>query len=123
MNNELQTKRFVIHKHIRCGDIHWDLMLETGGVLQTYRLAMPPEEILKQSCRAEKISDHDLRFLTYQGSVNNGEGQVEITEQGTYRQAGWSEDRLELSLDGNKLKGSLTLTHTAGNNWELAKGL
>ena len=70
----MQTKQFVIHRHSCGDDVHWDFMLESSGTLQTYRLDKSPAEILHSQARAVKIFDHPLRFLTYEGLVNNGQG-------------------------------------------------
>lgn len=99
--------------------MHWDLMLEVCGVLQTYRLEMPPEKLPHQANTATKIFDHPLKFLTYEGSVNAGKGSVEIVEAGTYR-LNECEDRQELQLNGKILKGKFTLTHIEGDRWEFS---
>jgi hypothetical protein len=76
-------KRFVIHKHTHGKDIHWDLMIEQENCLKTWRLEVPPEKLATSKTRATPIFDHDKKFLTYQGSVNNGKGTVEIVDEGT----------------------------------------
>ena len=79
----MQTKtRFVIHKHTRGEDIHWDLMIESGDVLKTWRLDNPPEKLASGKTKATPIQDHDKKFLTYQGPVNNGTGTAEIVDEG-----------------------------------------
>ncbi len=65
-----EDKRFVIQKHTRGKNVHWDFMLQLGESLQTYRLDKTPEEVLNQTAGAVKIFDHPLKFLTYQGQVN-----------------------------------------------------
>jgi len=77
----VETK-FVIHKHTREGQVHWDLMIEWGDKLKTWRLDNPPEKLSSQKTKATPIFDHDKKFLTYQGSVNNGKGTVEIIDEG-----------------------------------------
>jgi len=116
-----KDKRFVIQEHTRSKDIHWDLMLETGNILQTYRLDRAPEEILCQSANAIKIFDHLLKFLTYEGPVNKGRGSVRIIEAGTYEITHQERKRIELSLSGKILKGNFTLTHIKDDNWRFAK--
>jgi bifunctional non-homologous end joining protein LigD len=104
-------RRFVIQRHEREGEqVHWDLMLESGGCLQTYRVGIPPEEWGSRPVEAVKIFDHPLKFLTYEGSVNKGKGQVRIAEAGTYRILTQSENLLTLDLTGGILKGEFTLT-------------
>jgi len=106
--------------------IHWDLMLETGGVLQTYRLDMPPERAssnLPQLCTATRIHDHPIRFLTYQGSVNNGLGSVRIVDSGTYRLIDHSADYLLLDFHGDILSGKFRLAHVENDQWKLHRRL
>ena len=114
------TKQFVIQKHSRTDHIHWDIMLETENVLQTFRLELPPEKITNQSCIAVKIFDHPLKFLTYQGSVNQGAGTVEIADKGTYQTLNKTKNRWQLLFDGQILKGEFALTLLEGDNWQLS---
>jgi len=120
-----KDKRFVIQKHTRGKDIHWDLMLELGGVLQTYRLDKPPSKVLRHTVNATKIFDHPLKFLTYQGPVNKGKGTVRMTEAGTYQILHQSAghltvelNRIELRLNGKVLQGKFILTHIEGDKWQ-----
>jgi hypothetical protein len=103
--------KFVIQKHTRGGDVHWDLMLEAGETLETYRLSLPPEKLKQEKCSAEKIFEHPLRFLTYEGPVNKGEGNVEIAESGTYKLLQQRQDRIEIELNGEILRGRFELKH------------
>ena len=59
--------RFVILEHDH-PVLHWDLMLEAGDVLQTWRLANPPTP----GCAidATALPDHRLTYLDYEGPVS-----------------------------------------------------
>ena len=114
-------RAFVIQKHSKAGHIHWDLMLEAGPVLETYRLELPPEKLLQQATTAIKIFDHSLKFLTYEGSVNKGKASVEIAETGTYQLLTESKERQEMQLDGKILKGKFVLTHIEDDRWEFGR--
>jgi hypothetical protein len=113
-----EYKRFVIQKHTKGKNTHWDLMLERGSILQTYRLDKAPNEALHLAVNAIKIFDHPLKFLTYQGPVNKGRGDVRITESGTYKIVHQAHNQIELDLSGKILKGKFTLTHIEGDNWQ-----
>jgi hypothetical protein len=115
-----QNKKFVIQQHSSGSDVHWDFMLETADILQTYRLDKPPQ-LIQSPAVAVKIFDHPLKFLTYQGPVNNGRGNVRITESGTYEMVHQAHNRIELNLSGKILKGKFTLTHIEGDNWQFGK--
>lgn len=111
--------KFVIQKHTKAGDVHWDLMLQAGSVLQTWRLNSPPQELQNQITTSIKIFDHPLKFLTYEGSVNNGLGQVEIVDSGTYHLIKNTETKMDFKIHGEILSGNFILELTAENNWRL----
>jgi bifunctional non-homologous end joining protein LigD len=116
-----KTQKFVIQKHTKKGLVHWDLMFEVGHVLQTYRLDLPPEKLISQANTAIKIFDHPLKFLTYQGSVNNGLGTVEIADAGIYTPLTANSKQQELLLEGKILKGKFRLTLIEKDKWEFKK--
>jgi hypothetical protein len=78
------ARQFVISEHTTKSGVHWDLMLEMDDGLWTWRLNVPPAEIKNKPIPAERIHDHPLRFLTYEGPVQNDTGNVKIVEKGTY---------------------------------------
>ncbi|MHC4594238.1 MAG: DNA polymerase ligase N-terminal domain-containing protein [Planctomycetota bacterium] len=116
-----EDKRFVIQKHTQGKNVHWDFMLQSGEVLQTYRLDKAPEEVLRQTANAVKIFNHPLKFLTYQGAVNKGRGNVRLTEAGTYQIIHQKHNRIELSLNGQILKGKFTLIHIKNDDWQFTR--
>ena len=117
----MKDKRFVIQEHQTTKGVHWDLMLESGEVLSTFRLEQGPAQVLVQPTRAEKIFDHPLRFLTYEGRVQQGTGRVHVVERGTYRTVESQDDRLVLDLSGTILKGPYTLARTGQTEWRLSR--
>ena len=48
------NRAFVIQKHTEAQEVHWDLMFEAGTVLETYRLPLPPEKLLRQTTTVVK---------------------------------------------------------------------
>ena len=118
---KLEDKKFVIQQHSKGPDMHWDLMLESDGVLQTYRLDKSPQQLAQNPAGAVKIFDHPMRFLTYEGHVNKGRGSVRIADSGTYKILHQAQDRIALNLNGKILKGKFTLLHFKGDNWQFGK--
>jgi bifunctional non-homologous end joining protein LigD len=112
------ANRFVIQEHTTPEGVHWDLMIEKGGVLATFRLSQSPEHARDHAIEAVRIFDHPLRFLTYEGPVQKGTGKVRIVEAGTCRLLDESEDRIALDLQGTLLQGSFTLMRLGGATWE-----
>ena len=113
-------KAFVIQKHShRDNPVHWDLMLECEDTLETYRLEVRPDELISWPCSAVKIADHPLKFLTYEGPVNKGLGNVEIAEKGKYQILQDEEDKKQIEFDGSVLKGVFTLQHIELDKWQI----
>jgi len=107
---------FVIHKHTLGKDTHWDLMIEDGDKLKTWRLENPPEKLAGDfdklspgKTKATPIFDHDKKFLTYQGPVNNGKGNVEIVDEGTCTIESATENQMNINFEGKILIGKFIL--------------
>jgi hypothetical protein len=109
--------KFVIQKHTKGEEVHWDLMLEAGEALETYRLSLPPDKLKQEKCPAEKIFEHALKFLTYEGPVNKGKGKVEITERGTYKQLQQKPNYIEMEMAGEILQGRFVLSCFGEDEW------
>jgi hypothetical protein len=107
-----QTKQFVIQEHTTPDGVHWDLMLEMDDCLWTWRLNTPPAEIKDEPIPAERIADHDMRFLTYEGPVQNNTGHVKIVDKGTYTIHKKNDIKLTFELHGKILIGAYLLSQT-----------
>ena len=104
-----REKRFVVHEHSTADGTHWDLMLETENILQTFRLDTLPQQIFQTPVNAEKIHDHPLKFLTYQGHVQNGKANVRIVDSGTYAIPHQTNNKIEIHFNGEILNGRFAL--------------
>jgi DNA polymerase Ligase (LigD) len=103
--------RFVILEH-DWPQRHWDLMLEAGPVLRTWRLAAPPEAGVDVA--AQPIGDHRLHYLDYEGPVSGNRGFVVRWDGGTFEwQKGDSED-VAVRLTGARCRGMLTILTVRG---------
>ena len=114
-------EKFVIQRHSSDADVHWDFMLQKGGCLQTWRIDLPPEQIKGQAVKAERIFDHPLKFLTYEGPVKNNTGQVRIADLGNYDILDKNEKETLLQIDGQVLKGRFTFNHIEKDMWQLQR--
>jgi hypothetical protein len=109
--------RFVILEHDH-PFLHWDLMLEGEGVLFTWRLDALPEA--GKTVAAERIGDHRVRYLDYEGPVSGGRGSVRRVEWGSFS---WVSDAEVLTnfchvqLSGNRIGGSLRLERHDDAQW------
>ncbi len=115
-----KKKRFVVQEHTTADGVHWDLMLEINNALKTYRLDKPPGKITNEPANAEQIFDHPLKFLTYEGLVNQGKGNVRLIESGTYTVNIRNPKRIVLEFNGSVLIGDFILTEIDGSMWELS---
>ena len=109
--------RFVILEH-DYPSLHWDLMLEAGSVLRTWRLAMPPS--VGASVPAEASGDHRLLYLDYQGPVSGGRGSVSRWDAGTYEGLSESEGEIEFRLEGRRIGGKCRLVQDEEGRWRFS---
>ncbi|MFC1764631.1 DNA polymerase ligase N-terminal domain-containing protein [Planctomycetota bacterium] len=115
--------KFVIQQHKKQGEpVHWDLMLEEGDSLKTYRLDKPPEKLMTETATATPIFDHEKRFLTYEGPVNKGLGQVQIEERGTYQTRSKTEHIWHMTLQGDILQGRFTIATESNDRCSFGRG-
>jgi hypothetical protein len=98
--------RFVVLTHDH-PSWHWDFMLETKGVLRTWRLSAAPDT--PGSIYAEPLPDHRLRYLEYEGPVSGDRGHVRRWDAGEYSVVDESLGRLEVRLQGKRLHGTAVL--------------
>ena len=111
--------QFVLLEHTH-PVLHWDLMFEKIGILETWRLAEIPGETAAQ-IEAAQLPDHRLAYLDYEGPVSNERGTVRRIDRGTYE---FVESRtqdacrvVELTLSGDRLEGRAVLQEVDGEAW------
>ncbi|MFQ5415103.1 MAG: DNA polymerase ligase N-terminal domain-containing protein [Phycisphaerae bacterium] len=114
-------QRFVIlHHRVARGD-HWDLMLERDGALMTWRLPREPVGAGSLPMPARRIGDHRLAYLTYEGPLSRGRGDVRRIDAGTLNITNCTTDRIEFTLSEGRLAAPLLLLHQHGDVWHLAR--
>lgn len=101
--------RFVILHHRQEAGEHWDLMLERGEVLWTWRLARDPLDPQNYPIAAERIGDHRKAYLTYEGAISGGRGIVRRVEEGTCASEVESVDNFRFQLTGTQMNGRFRL--------------
>lgn len=108
--------RFVILEHDH-PTLHWDLMLEAGAALHTWRLAQPPRPGAR--IQATALPDHRIMYLDYEGPVSGNRGQVRCWERGTFVEAADSQaDDRRLVLAGTLLIGLARLQKLPDDAWQ-----
>lgn len=120
----MSKKIFVIHRH-DASHLHWDLRLETDGVLKSWAVPKEPSKIKGIKRLAIQVEDHDLSYANFEGEIPEGmygAGKVEIWDNGTYEIIKKSDKEIEFELCGRKLKGKYVLVKTSygkikGKSW------
>jgi len=103
--------RFVILTH-DWPSLHWDFLVECGGVLRAWRLLAEPAA--EADIPAEPNADHRLLYLDYEGPVSGDRGSVSRWDAGTCDWLADEPERAELELRGAKLTGRATLRADRG---------
>jgi len=115
--------RFVIQKH-QATHLHYDLRLEMDSVLKSW--AVPKEPPTKSGVKrlAVQVEDHALDYINFEGRIPEGmygAGTVEIWDKGIYTLRTRTENKIEFTLQGSKLKGDYVLIRFKNKNWLLIK--
>ncbi len=122
---------FVVQKHAARA-LHFDFRLEFGGVLKSWAVPKGPPIRPNERHLAVMVEDHPLEYRTFEGRIPKGEygaGTVKIWDEGTYEplgnfKKGLAEGKIEVRLQGKKLKGDYVLVRMDGrikNGWLFMK--
>lgn len=116
--------RFVVQEH-DATRLHWDLRLEHDGVLLSWALpnGVPPTP--KENRLAVRTEDHPLEYLDFHGEIPAGQygaGTMTIYDRGTYEPHKIADDKVEVTLHGERLEGRYGLFPLgreggAGHEW------
>lgn len=117
--------RYVLLRHecppdYRVGS-HWDLMLERDGVLLTWSLQQLPAQWggdAGERIEAERLADHRLAYLDYEGPVSGNRGAVTRVAGGEFTWVSCDEQRIEVELTSGAIAGRVEATN-CDDGWEL----
>ena len=119
---------FVIQEH-HARRLHYDLRLEKDGVLKSWAVPKGIPEKKEQRHLAVETEDHPFEYASFEGSIPAGQygaGTVKIWDKGHYETKVWENDKIEVTLDGNRLKGRYILVRLKrakdDKSWLLLKG-
>lgn len=127
------TERFVILFHSVTDefaktsgrDSHWDLMLESDGVLKTWALDLNLIERIQQNeklvfeFKAYQLPDHRIDYLTYEGPISGCRGNVLRLESGDINWKQKESNQVSVELDSKQVKGTLSLSRSSDDEWLL----
>jgi DNA ligase D-like protein (predicted 3'-phosphoesterase) len=125
---------FVIQRH-DASTLHYDFRLEVDGVLKSWAVPKGPPEKSGQRHLAVPTEDHPIAYADFEGVIPKGQygaGTVEIWDSGTYRNLraeidgmepvamsdSLDEGKVEVFLDGRRLKGNYALIRMEGDEDE-----
>ena len=123
---KLKENIYVVQEH-HASHLHWDLRLERDGVLKSWAVPKGPPEKVGDKRLAVAVEDHPLDYSGFEGIIPEGEygaGTVKIWDRGIYEAKEWGEEKIELVIHGERLKGPYELVRfrKAGEkNWLLFK--
>jgi bifunctional non-homologous end joining protein LigD len=114
-----EGNRFVIHEH-HARRLHWDLRLEHEGALASWAVpnGIPPDT--KDNRLAVRTEDHPIEYLEFEGDIPAGEygaGTIRIWDTGTFNTDKWTDDKVEVTLSGERLTGRYALFRTRESDW------
>ena len=92
---------------------HWDLLLEHGTSLKSWRLLKEPH--LGQYVVAEPNADHRLMYLDYEGEVSGNRGTVTQWDTGVYE--GEIGETWDAQWTGGRFQGTARMMRTDDGNY------
>jgi len=126
-------RRFVVQQHA-ARRLHYDLRLEIAGALASWAVPKGPTLDPKEKRLAVRTEDHPLEYADFEGVIpagNYGAGAMIVWDVGVYRcvdgaspEAGLEAGKLDLVLEGQKLRGRFALVRTrgaGGRDWLLLR--
>jgi DNA ligase D-like protein (predicted 3'-phosphoesterase) len=116
--------RFVIQKH-HATHLHYDFRLEMDNVLKSWAIPKEPPTECGVKRLAVQVEDHDVSYIEFEGTIPEGAygaGTVEIWDKGAFMLKSRTNNKIEFSLNGEKLRGDYALIRFKGaENWLLFK--
>jgi bifunctional non-homologous end joining protein LigD len=123
------ARGFVVQQHAARA-LHYDLRLEIEGVLVSWAIPKGPSLDPAQKRLAVQTEDHPLEYADFEGRIpagNYGAGAMIVWDRGIYRcvdgrspAEGLADGKLDLALEGHKLRGRFALVRTkrgGGRDW------
>ena len=119
---------FVVQEH-HSRRLHYDFRLENDGVLKSWAVPKGIPETSGERRLAVQTEDHPYEYASFQGTIPKGQygaGTVIIWDKGYYEPKLWEDDKIEFTLNGERLKGRYALVRLKkaqqDNAWLLLKG-
>ncbi len=112
--------RFVVQEHFAAHH-HYDFRLEMDAVLKSWAIPKEVPRVEKVRRLAVQVEDHNVSYINFEGEIAEGlygAGRVTIFDSGIYYLLDRKEDRLKVTLLGQKLEGVYELVRLKDpQNW------
>ena len=119
---------YVIQEH-HARALHYDFRLEKDGVLKSWAVPKGVPEATNVRHLAVETEDHPYDYASFEGTIPKGQygaGTVKIWDKGHYEPKLWENDKIEVTLNGERLHGRYVLVRLKKsekqNDWLLLKG-
>ena len=99
--------------------VHYDLMVDTGAALTTWKCPVPPESARESPLVCRQIGDHRRLYLDYEGPISGDRGEVCRHDRGRCAVLEGSPDAWQIEFEGGKLKGPYELSRLVDDSWQL----
>ena len=120
-NERPSRVRFVVLFHTQRQGDHFDLMIDDGSWLATWKTREAPETACDGEMDCLRIGDHRRIYLDYEGPVSGDRGDVKQHDAGQCVIHVKSQHRWDVTFEGKRLKGQFTLAkdHRSRETWRL----
>ena len=104
------ASEFVTLLHTGYGPAHWDVMISRGSALATWQAPADPADLAPgQAMAVRRLPDHRSAYLTYEGPVRGGRGEVRRVHHGLAAEIRRDPTGWLLRLEGQACPGRFEL--------------
>lgn len=107
--------RFAILCHDSPRGLHYDFFLERDDVLLTW--ALPELPSVGKELAAERLLDHRLLYLDYEGPISGDRGTVTRWDRGEYAMTVFEEGFISVAIKGAIIVGQVDLRRVDSGRW------
>ncbi|MCG8407380.1 MAG: hypothetical protein MI923_19450 [Phycisphaerales bacterium] len=113
--------RFVVLFHTQKQGDHFDLMIDDGSLLATWKTRQAPETARDRELDCLRIGNHRRIYLDYEGPISGDRGDVTQHDAGQCLVEVQTESRWDVTFEGKRLNGHFTLekAHRSNETWRL----
>lgn len=97
--------------------VHYDLMIDTGESLTTWKCPKPPESARDSPLDCRRIGDHRRLYLDYEGPISGDRGEVRRHDRGRCVISESSMDCWKVEFFGQRMMGKFHLSRETNDVW------